>query len=535
MGRVVIVGWDGASWELLDMLLASGRLPNLASLLRAGHRAPLRSTRPPVTAPAWVSMATGVNAGRHGCFDFNRPDVNLSSLRSLQSWDIREKTLYETLDERGRRFVLVNLPGTYPPLTGQITLTSLLTAGDDAVFPPPIMEKHPELRGYRVFPDTSLRARGERTAYLADIRDVERARFGCVKALWQEEWDLFFTVFSGTDWVCHEVFPELAGGELDRHPGAAACYEDVDRYLGWMLSKLLPGDSLLLVSDHGFKVAEGVFFLNEWLVERGHAAPDFSGAAFPASHRMEDAANDVYRGSASVPPGLLKAAYHLGPARYAAKVYRRLGGGWPPSLRVDPSRSRASMLTAESFGVTVHESGMWPDGTVSPDEVQGLESELIEELRGLRDDRGGPVLSSVTRRGEVYSGEHVGLAPNLVFDLDRYSLAASLRALPGDPIVRHRRGMHSPLGVFAAIGPGIAAGATGPELGICDVAPLAFYQLGEPVPEGLDGKIPASVFESGALEKRPPSYKKTSKPLRVPVDGESKRVQESLRGLGYME
>jgi len=32
MARVVVLGWDGATWTLLDRLMSDGQLPNLAAL-----------------------------------------------------------------------------------------------------------------------------------------------------------------------------------------------------------------------------------------------------------------------------------------------------------------------------------------------------------------------------------------------------------------------------------------------------------------------------------------------------------------------
>ncbi|NWG76724.1 MAG: alkaline phosphatase family protein, partial [Rubrivivax sp.] len=184
MSRLVVLGLDGATWDLLDVLVAAGKMPNLEALCARSVHSRMRSAHPPVTAPAWVSVATGVNPGRHGCFDFNRPDGALGRLRPLQTWDIGEKTFYEVLEERGRGVVLINLPCTYPPLTKHVTLTSLLTQGDNAVFPESLKEKHPLLRDYRIIPDAGLRARGESEAYLRDIRHVETHRFDAIRCLW---------------------------------------------------------------------------------------------------------------------------------------------------------------------------------------------------------------------------------------------------------------------------------------------------------------------------------------------------------------
>src|SRR5918996_3494277 len=68
--RLAVIGLDGATFRALDPLVAQGVMPALGSLIDGGARMVLRSTVPTYTPPAWVSMATGVNPGRHGVFGF---------------------------------------------------------------------------------------------------------------------------------------------------------------------------------------------------------------------------------------------------------------------------------------------------------------------------------------------------------------------------------------------------------------------------------------------------------------------------------
>lgn len=533
--RLVIVGFDGATWSLLDPLAASGRMPNLAALLKSSVHAPLRSVQPPVTAPAWVTLATGVNPGRHGCFDFNAPDGGLSKLRPLQAWDIAEKTFYEILEERGRRCILVNLPVTYPPLTKHVTLTSLLTQGDNAVFPEGLKSKHPALGDYRVFPDARLRVQGKRDEYLKDIRAVESARFACVQALWNKPWDCFFAVFSGTDWVSHEAFPAMEAGRFDEEPEAAGMFEDVDRYLGWVAARLGPEDHLLLVSDHGFRTAKGVFYLNEWLEEQGYLVPDYRRPAFPPSHRMEQAALDAAQGRSRVPAFALRAVHRNEAARIFAKAYRKLGGTWPASLTVDPGRSRASALTAECMGVTVHEAGRFPEGPVPPGAADELRRELRETLSGLRDPDGEAVFASVDRREDVYSGSRTDEAADLLLGPGPWGVAAAIKALKTIPFDAHPMGIHAPEGVFLGYGRAFSQGRVGPgNVDLLDLTPLMVYLLGEAVPEGLDGRLRPALLKPGLLDESPPAYAPATLPDRTRADLDAEAIQERLRGLGYM-
>jgi len=73
MNRVLVIGLDGATLDLICPWAAQGHLPILARLMAEGAHGPLESTLPPVTSPAWPSFVTGKNPGRHGVFDFIRP------------------------------------------------------------------------------------------------------------------------------------------------------------------------------------------------------------------------------------------------------------------------------------------------------------------------------------------------------------------------------------------------------------------------------------------------------------------------------
>ncbi|MDP6458218.1 MAG: alkaline phosphatase family protein, partial [Candidatus Bathyarchaeota archaeon] len=67
--KVLVLGLDGGTFDIIRPLTEDGRLPNLARLMEEGTWGNLDSTLPPVTIPAWVSMMTGMNPGRLGFFD----------------------------------------------------------------------------------------------------------------------------------------------------------------------------------------------------------------------------------------------------------------------------------------------------------------------------------------------------------------------------------------------------------------------------------------------------------------------------------
>src|SRR5262245_6159727 len=71
--RLLVVGWDGASFRAIDPLLAAGKLPHLAGLIARGTKSPLESTILPISSAAWTTATTGKGPGEHGVFGFHEP------------------------------------------------------------------------------------------------------------------------------------------------------------------------------------------------------------------------------------------------------------------------------------------------------------------------------------------------------------------------------------------------------------------------------------------------------------------------------
>jgi predicted AlkP superfamily phosphohydrolase/phosphomutase len=63
--KVLVIGLDGATFDLMKPWAAEGYLPTLAGLMEEGAHAPLRSVMQPISPQAWSSFLTGKNPGKH--------------------------------------------------------------------------------------------------------------------------------------------------------------------------------------------------------------------------------------------------------------------------------------------------------------------------------------------------------------------------------------------------------------------------------------------------------------------------------------
>src|SRR3954452_20163258 len=113
--RALVVGWDGADWEILDPLLAAGELPTVRALVERGRKGVSRSCMPSHSWAAWPTFLTGRDPGGHGVFDILEYRPGASRRLPVSSKSILAPTWPERLSEAGRTNLVAHVPLTYPP------------------------------------------------------------------------------------------------------------------------------------------------------------------------------------------------------------------------------------------------------------------------------------------------------------------------------------------------------------------------------------------------------------------------------------
>ena len=114
-GRVLVIGLDGATFDLIKPWAAAGHLPTLRRLLEEGAHGELQSTIPPMTGPAWTTFATGVNPGKHDLYDWIARTPGTYQFRPTTALDCKTPSIYELLSRVQRRVCVLNVPMTFPP------------------------------------------------------------------------------------------------------------------------------------------------------------------------------------------------------------------------------------------------------------------------------------------------------------------------------------------------------------------------------------------------------------------------------------
>ena len=119
--QLIVIGLDGATWDLLDPMIEAGRLPNLARIKREGVHGPLRSILPSLSPALWTTIATGKRPESHGITDFFHLDDQGRKVPIDQTLR-KSRTFWEVLGDFGRTSCIVYWWNTWPaePIRGAL-------------------------------------------------------------------------------------------------------------------------------------------------------------------------------------------------------------------------------------------------------------------------------------------------------------------------------------------------------------------------------------------------------------------------------
>jgi predicted AlkP superfamily phosphohydrolase/phosphomutase len=527
MSRVLLIGWDGADWRILDPMLEKGILPNLASLVERGQRGVLRSTIPTHSWSAWPSFLTGVEPADHGVYDILEPVPGTHKQLPVTFRSIRERTFLPDLTAAGRETLMVNVPLTFPPpdIKGRVVAGGVLPKGRTFTHPASLADDLARMGAPWPINGMSWTTyRNRPDAFLDEVNEVTQARIRAMEKLADDtEWDLGAFVFFATDRVQHSLSNYIAPDHPDytklRGTQTASRVRDVyrmlDNALGSLVGRALEDDLILFMSDHGFQSCTRCVHMDQLLKRLGF---------------LEFSAKQAVFGP-----------MQWGPVRSVArKVYDLLGLHGKVSLPQPVNWSKTRVYTSvrsTGEGVSVNLQGRELDGIVAPEDYERVRDEAAQKIGGFRDPATGrPPVKRVWRREEIFKGKHLEQAPDLLFEpAEGYSLTHAKRFVERADWVS---GDHRMEGVIVAAGPNVAAGAfDGDSPNLVDIAPTLLAALDAPASVQHTGKVLQSVVGTRAAVRAgdaAPS-EQAARDEDAVSQTEADEMEEHLRGLGYLE
>lgn len=270
--RTLVIGIDGATWDLLGPAIERGWLPNLARFLAGARRGRLRSVEPPVTIPAWHSIVTGLSPATMNRWGFTQPTTEPGRFTLVTTYRPHE-AVWDALGRLGWKVGVVNFPTVpAPPVQGFFISGMLPTRGAATTYPLSLARRlDRDFGGWSYDLPAPGNLPHRRWLEIA-ARSLDQKALATETLVADHAPDFLFVLFSETDRVQHNLYDLLLGGpdpppELVQYWGAIdAAFQRVflafhgagRRGYTWVLS------------DHGFGPAEGYFFTNRFLVRRGY-------------------------------------------------------------------------------------------------------------------------------------------------------------------------------------------------------------------------------------------------------------------------
>lgn len=555
--KVLIVGLDGATFDLILPWVKSGKLPFLHDMMEKGVYGDLISTIPVLTPPAWSSFMTGKNPGKHGIVGFFTRETGGYNLEIVNSTHRPRRELWTILSKDGKKVGIINVPFTYPPKkVNGFMITGMMTPPRSNNFTYPIILKEDVkkvmsegtldpfftyLEGERVFINKLF----DSTDKLANVSSF---------LINTHAFDFFMVVFNGTDYIQHRFW-----GRIDpNHPNYQAkeaekyqklilrYYQRIDKIISKLFSLVDKKTTVIVLSDHGAGPMQKYININSWFLKT-----NFLVMKKGLKTRLK---RFLYKNGVN-PEKIYNALLRVHFGNLGIKgdrTDRRL----PLILKqlflsfsdIDWKKSKA--FSSGSGLIYLNLKGRELLGAVSPgEEYETLRDALINLLYQLKDpETGKHIIEKVYKKEEIYFGPYLDTLPDIVFVpkqgymiFEGYEFGANSTITDAKAI----SAAHRPNGILLMKGPKIKRNVRLRNADLMDITPTVLHLLRSSIPEDMDGKVLVDALNPSYLSSNPVRCNEKNPASLMPSDAPEKNVSPysreeeeqlklRLKNLGYI-
>jgi predicted AlkP superfamily phosphohydrolase/phosphomutase len=528
--RVLIIGLDGSRLDIVRKWASEGALPNLKKLMDRGASGILTTEFPQHSMIAWASFVTATNPGKHGIYGIQLQIPGTYQMKVPNSTDIKKKTVFQILSDRGLVVGSINIPVSYPPqkVNGLMVTCWLTPPGAKCTYPQEA-EKEIQKIGYKIQPSVLDK---EDPQFEGDVKGTEAKRFETLRWFMDNyDWDLAAMLVVGTEHMHHAYAAFIDKEHPDYREGdekiAKDYYSFIDAQvgdaLGYVKSKYGDTVDVFVISDHGFGPSYGKIYLNNVLSKHGlftekrNLNASYRLFEFMEHSGIANRARNLLKGNMfDMLPGFVKKRIEITRAGVVE-------ADW------DKTKAYCSGILGD---IRINLAGREPQGIVKPEEYESLRNEIIEKVKN--DSDIGKYIAGVYKKEDIYSGPELEKIPDLLVDFKK--CCTSSHKTPKGEFIGKRQdsGYHTMEGLLIADGPDIKKGEVkGAKL--IDIVPTVMAIFGMKPEDYMDGKV-LGMLKDAKREDRTSALAGTeSKKGSGLSKQEEDLVKKRLSSLGYLE
>ena len=485
MVKLLVIGLDGATWNLLKPLVDAGELPTLKQLIKNGLCDKLESSIPPVTFPAWKCYSTGMNPAKLGVYTWVGVDFKNKKMKVYNSESFEGDDLRDYLGREGYKVGVINMPATYPPKPINGFMISGIPANehDEYTYPQSLKKELIKNYDYKLHPSTMFVTNEKKT--LDEIKELIKLRFKVAKKYINTVDFLHLTIFY-IDSVQHYMWKYMEnGGEYKN--AIRDVWKIIDQEMGDLISCIDKDCNIFLMSDHGFTKQVATFYMNSWLEQEGYLVQKQHKINFLYSlgvnrERLVHIAETF---------GLKQILMKIIPKNIALKIPDKTGkvgiGGSSDMIDWDKTK----VIAIGEGPVYINKDNL------TDTEYKALRIELVKKLKEIKDPKTNTkIIQDAYLKEDVYNGEFLDDAPDIVvmwnegYEIRGYlTLDGKMWDYDYEWSAHHKR--H---GIFVAHGPDIKNDVELKGTTIYDLAPTILHMFGVATPCDMDGCVLKEIF-----------------------------------------
>jgi len=498
--KMLIIGWDGAPFKLINNLIKENNLPNLNKIIKNGFFGQLETVPYVMSSCAWSTMVTGKNAGKHGIFDFYSNEFNGDSYfrNPISAINREEKEVWKYLSKRDIKIGLINIPMTYPAkkVNGYMVAGMLTPKVNSKYFtyPDDLLNNYKGLQNYII--DIVKTQNMTYDDLLNDVYKMIESRTDLILYLIKnhKNVDLLFAVYTAPDRISHffwhfydKSHPYIkneSSKDIQKFKNVIAdIYKKLDEELGIIIKtfkKYISNDfSIMVLSDHGMSSLKKIVHINKILNKKGYLK-------FKPKKDWIEFKKDILDS---------KVGYIYG--------------------KIDWLETKAYSI-GKRGAIYINLKGREPYGIIEKNDYEKIIKQIKEDFTNLKDPSiGNKIVKNIKSRDELFFGKNIEKAPDILIylyngyfpfgyaiDIDKPNIIS----INDDKYLYFVTGIESGDGILCIYDKRVKSNSTYDESKIIDITPTLMYMFNSLIPIDMDGRVLTEIFKNCYLIKHPIKY-----------------------------